>query len=74
MKESGIGRENGLEAFEACEYHLTAVSCRINQCFSHRLSKQVHYYQHRYDGGDSHPPGLVCGEHRGETLRLNIDL
>lgn len=26
MKESGIGRENGLEAFEACESHMKTSS------------------------------------------------
>lgn len=26
MKESGIGRENGLEAFESCESHMKTSS------------------------------------------------
>ena len=28
MKESGIGRENGLEAFEACTFAASCVECR----------------------------------------------
>ena len=31
MKESGIGRENGLEAFEACECWLVAVYVPLDQ-------------------------------------------
>ena len=46
MKESGIGRENGLEAYEACR------SCTgITQALTHdvyRFTDEVHHREHSY--------------------------
>jgi hypothetical protein len=46
MKESGIGRENGLEAFEACTSSPAIVS-NINLGV-YRFSEQVYDCKHRY--------------------------
>ena len=33
MKESGIGRENGVEAFESCQYHFVRVCMSLTDSF-----------------------------------------
>ena len=57
MKESGIGRENGIEAFEACKsieltpmFHL---SFDFVSSHSRRLAEQVDYCEHCPGRGDS---------------------
>lgn len=40
MKESGIGRENGIEALEACESHFALVNS-IGLNTSSRLAEQI---------------------------------
>jgi acyl-CoA reductase-like NAD-dependent aldehyde dehydrogenase len=46
MKESGIGRENGLEAFEACMLSCAIVSNIDTSVY--RFSEQVHHRKYRY--------------------------
>jgi len=56
MKESGIGRENGIEAFEACKFvELTTwVSIfSFESSLSRRLAEQVDYCEHCPGRGDS---------------------
>ena len=72
MKESGIGRENGLEAFEAC------ASSRLFPCgegfadhMMRRHTKQVYDHQYCFCRGDKDRAGLVCGGRHGEAVWLN---
>lgn len=69
MKESGIGRENGLEAFEACRCRANLFSFLCSLA-SDRHAKQVHDYQHRYYARDARHARLVCGERGAKAVRL----
>jgi hypothetical protein len=51
MKESGIGRENGIEAFEACESHLLAMPSHFSlTTWIRRFTEQVHHREYLHHG------------------------
>ena len=59
MKDSGIGRENGVEAFEACksvQYYSTwrrkLFDLRLSHA-PHRFAEQINYREHCADQGNS---------------------
>jgi acyl-CoA reductase-like NAD-dependent aldehyde dehydrogenase len=57
MKESGIGRENGVEAFEACKSVPEPVEWKLiglrGSHAPHRFAEQINYREHRASQGDS---------------------
>jgi acyl-CoA reductase-like NAD-dependent aldehyde dehydrogenase len=59
MKESGIGRENGVEAFEACKSVPEPVDWKLLVIWftgsraPHRFAEQINYCEHRANQGDS---------------------
>jgi hypothetical protein len=55
MKESGIGRENGVEAFEACKSVpelVIEVIWFTGSHAPHRFAEQINYREHRVNQGD----------------------
>jgi len=57
MKESGIGRENGVEAFEACKFVPEPVEWMLfglrGSHAPHRFAEQINYCERRANQGDS---------------------
>jgi len=57
MKESGIGRENGVEAFEACKSVPEPVVRKVfwftGPHAPYRFAEQINYREHRVNQGDS---------------------
>lgn len=71
MKESGIGRENGIEAFEACQLQKVSYTPPLNVSIcTRRYADKVDYHQHCHDGGDARGAGLVCGDRGAQAIWL----
>lgn len=70
MKESGIGRENGVEAFEACQSHDISYMPPLNVFCTHRYADKVDYHQHCHNGGDARGTGLVRGDRGAQAIWL----